>query len=215
MADNDADPLFVNRWSPRAFNGEAIDDASLFRLLEAAHWAPSASNSQPWRFIYIKNSSPQWRAVTDLLSDNNRIWVPTVSALILLLSRTTFVRPGEIEPGPARNHSFDAGAAWAHLALQASLAGWHTRAIAGYDKERARVLFHVPEDYKLEILIALGRLGDEATLPPQLREREIPSLRRSLAELVAEDRFFFPHDTPPTATGIPGGNVGALASTAH
>jgi len=199
LAHGDADPLFVNRWSPRALSGEAIDDATLFRLLEAARWAPSASNSQPWRFIYVKNGSPQWAELSALLSDSNRLWAPKVSALVLLLSRTTFVRPGESDPSPARNHSFDAGAAWAHFALQANLAGWHTRAIAGFDKEAARSLFEVPEDYKLEILIAVGQLGDEAELPPQLRERETLTPRRPLADLVAEGRFFFPNDAAPGA----------------
>jgi predicted esterase/nitroreductase len=206
---DDADPLFINRWSPRAFADEAIDDASLFRLLEAARWAPSAGNSQPWRFIHVRNGSPRWKEVTGLLSDNNRPWASKASALVLLLSRTTFIRPGTSEHSPAHKHSFDAGAAWAHVALQASLSGWHAHAITGYDTERARALFQVPEDYDLEILIALGRLGDGATLPPPLRERETPGPRRPLVELVAEDRFAFPHDAPDTVRAAVSQETGA------
>lgn len=194
VSQREVDPLFLNRWSPRALRADPIDDASLLRIIEAARWAPSASNSQPWRFLYVRNGAPLWDETVELLSGNNRLWAPQASVLILLLSKTTFVRQGEHLPLPASNHSFDSGAAWAHLALQATLSGWHTRAIAGYDKEAARALFKVPDEYKLEILIALGRLGDDSALPEPLRERELPTPRRPLADLVAAGPFSLPRD---------------------
>jgi nitroreductase len=101
------------------------------------------------------------------------------------------VPPGKTEAIQATSHAFDTGAAWANLALQASLSGWGTHAIGGYDKGKARQLLGVPEDYALEAAIAIGKQGDKAQLPAGLQEREQPSPRRPLAELVAEGGFAF------------------------
>jgi nitroreductase len=185
------DTLFIDRWSPRAFTGEPIDDATLLRFFEAARWAPSAYNSQPWRFLYAKNGTEHWPLFLGLLSEFNRSWARNASALVVLLSKTTFVAPGKTEAAPAPSHAFDAGAAWASLALQASLSGWRTHAIGGYDKNQARQALAVPADYALEAAIAIGRQGDKTLLPPGLQEREQPSPRRPLAELVAEGGFAF------------------------
>lgn len=182
---------FLNRWSPRAYTGEAIDDTTLFSLFEAARWAPSGSNSQPWRFIYVKNDSPAWRDFTGLLKDANAVWAPKAAALVLLLSRKTWVSPADGSVKPANNHSFDAGAAWAHLSLQAVSLGWHTRAMGGYDKEAARKLLSIPDDYHLEVLIAIGRQAPAESLPAHLQEREQPSLRKPLNELIADSKFDF------------------------
>lgn len=189
VPEHAVDPVFVHRWSPRALSAEAIDAAELLRILEAARWAPSAGNSQPWRFIYRLHGEPGWDEAVDLLADNNRLWAPRASSLILLVSKTTFRRPGSDAPVAAANHSFDAGASWGYLSLQAALSGWSTRAIGGFDRERARALFEVPEGYKVEILIALGRLGTEEGLPLDLVQREAPSRRRPLGELVAHGTF--------------------------
>lgn len=188
VAYGDVDPLFLNRWSPRAMSGEPIDDTLLLRFIEAARWAPSAGNSQPWRFLYVRNGGVLWPETLALLSARNRQWAPQASALILLLSHAS---PASA-CGTVRNPSFDSGAAWAHLALQATLSGWHTRAIAGFDRDAARALFQVPAEYELEILIALGRLGDDTALPAPLREREPPSARLPLSALAVEGRFSFP-----------------------
>lgn len=184
-------PLFLQRWSPRAFTGETIDDATLLGLFEAARWAPSAYNSQPWRFIYAKKDSENWPRFLELLSEYNRSWAQSASALVILLSKKSFVPPGKSDPQPATTHAFDAGAAWASLALQATQSGWHAHAIGGYDKDRARAALGVPEEYQLEAAIAVGRQADKSTLPEALRERETPNSRRPLAELIAEGGFAF------------------------
>jgi nitroreductase len=184
-------PLFTDRWSPRAFTGEPIDDTTLLSFFEAARWAPSAYNSQPWRFIYAKNDSARWAEFVGLLSEFNRGWGQNASALVILVSKTSFIPPGKTEAIPATTHAFDAGAAWANLALQASLSGWHTHAIGGYDKNKARELLGIPAEYELQAAIVIGKLGDKSLLPANLQEREQPSPRKPLAELIAEGGFAF------------------------
>lgn len=189
--DYPIDPLFVNRWSPRAFTGEAIDDATLFRFFEAARWAPSSFNSQPWRFIYAKNDSAQWPAFLDLLSEFNRSWAVNASALILAISKTTFTPPGKDQSIAMPSHAFDTGAAASLLMLQASLSGWATHGIGGFDKERARSQLNIPAHYTVEVAIAIGRRADKSILPIGLQDKEMPSSRRPISEFVADGRFLF------------------------
>ena len=184
-------PIFVERWSPRAFTGEAIDDASLFSLFEAARWAPSANNSQPWRFIYAKNESEHWPTLFSLLNENNQRWVNRAAVLIALVSKKTHVRQGDTTPSPLRNHSLDAGAAWASLAFQAYGSGWRTRAIGGFNRDRAPEVLGVPEGYQVEILIAVGKQADKSVLPEDFHEREQPTPRRPLEKFIAEGKFSF------------------------
>ena len=191
VAEHAINPLFVSRWSPRAFSGEAIDDDTLFQFFEAARWAPSAYNSQPWRFIYTKNNSEHWGDFLALLSEFNQSWAKSASALVIVLSKTTFVPPGKTEPIRTGSHTFDAGAAWGSFALQAAHDGWFTHAIGGYDKTKAREVLGIPEDYVLEAAIAIGKQGDKSILPEGLREREVASTRLSVGQLVAEGTFNF------------------------
>jgi hypothetical protein len=113
------------------------------------------------------------------------------SALVLVLSRTHWRPPGKSEPQAIGSHAFDAGAAWAQLALQAHLAGWHAHAAGGFDHAVARRTLQVPEDHALHAIVAIGRRGDPALLPERLRERERPSERLALEAIVAEGRFGF------------------------
>jgi len=185
------EPLFINRWSPRAFTGDAIDDATLFSLFEAARWAPSANNAQPWRFIYAKNNSPEWPRLFNLLNEKNQAWAAKAGALVILISKKTHYRQGETQPTPFRTHSLDSGAAWASLAFQAIYAGLRTRAIGGFDREKARDVLQIPQDYNVEIAIAVGKQADAASLSDELREREQPNHRKPLAALVAKGTFTF------------------------
>lgn len=189
--DHDVDPLFVDRWSPRAFTGERIRDTDLFRLFEAARWAPSANNSQPWRFIYARNGEGRWHDLLSLLNEGNLRWADKASALVVLVSRTHHLRKGDTEPTPLRSHSLDAGAAWASLAFQAQQSGWRTHAIGGFNREAAAGVLGIPDGYKVEVMIAIGRQGDASLLPDELKAREKPNERRPLTELVAEGRFAF------------------------
>jgi nitroreductase len=184
-------PLFTQRWSPRAFTGEPIDDAQLFSLFEAARWAPSGNNSQPWRFIYAKQGSASWPKFIGLANELNQRWASRASALVVLVSKTTNVRNGDTQPTPLRNHSLDAGAAWVSLALQAAHIGLITHAIGGFDRERARVELGIPEGFHIEILIAVGKQGDRNLLPEEIQAREQPTPRKPLRSLVAEGQFDF------------------------
>lgn len=184
-------PLFVNRWSPRAFSGEAIGEQELFKLFEAARWAPSANNAQPWRFIYALNGSPEWPGIHALLNENNQRWAAKAAALAVLVSKTTHLRRDAAGPTPLRSHSLDAGAAWVSLAFQAELSGWRAHAIGGFDREQARSVLGVPGDFHVEVAIAIGRQADPQSLPEDLRQREAPNQRLPLNEIVAQGRFAF------------------------
>lgn len=109
----------------------------------------------------------------------------------MLISKTTHIRQGAAEATPLRNHSLDAGAAWASLAFQAEHVGWSTHAIGGFDREKARQLLAIPDGFHIEIAIAIGKRAAGDALPEEFRAREQPSLRLPLSELVAQGRFSF------------------------
>ncbi len=185
------DPQFLQRWSPRAFTGEAIDEATLLTFLEAARWAPSGFNAQPWRFIYARAGTPAWEPLLGTLSEFNRGWAHRASALVLVLSARQWLPPGKTEPQVNLTHAFDAGAAWALLALQASLSGWAAHGVGGFDRDKARATYAIPAGFELHAVVAIGRRGDKSLLSQVLQARETPSPRRPLAELAAEGRFDF------------------------
>ncbi len=188
-ADHPIDTLFLQRWSPRAFTGEAIAEAELATLFEAARWAPSAYNSQPWRFLYARRNTAHWQKFLGLLVPFNQSWANRAAALAILVSNSEFQPPGADQPAPLRSHSLDAGAAWAQLALQATRSGWYAHGMAGFDAERAAVELNVPAGYRVEIAIAIGRLGDKSILPDALQAREQPSGRKPVAQFAFEGGF--------------------------
>lgn len=179
-ADHPVEPLFLNRWSPRAFDGSEIPETDLKTILEAARWAPSAYNVQPWRFVYSLRGDDSWPEFPNLLDEFNRSWADKASALVIVLSDT--LMPEEFGGKASGFNSFDTGAAWAHLALQASMMGYATHAMAGILPDRIRSALNIPDRFKIEIAIAIGRQADSAALPEALREREKPSPRRPLGE---------------------------------
>ncbi|MGI4982929.1 MAG: nitroreductase family protein [Janthinobacterium lividum] len=183
------DPLFIERWSPRAFGPESISETDLMTLFDAAHWAPSAYNSQPWRFIYARRESASWPALLGLLNEFNQSWAKNAAALVFVLSNSVMRPPGSANDVPARSHSFDAGAAWGFLSLQATRLGWHTHGMTGIDFDRAFGELGVPAGFRVEAAVAIGRLGDKSQLPEMLQGRETPSMRQPLSELVFEGRF--------------------------
>jgi nitroreductase len=191
VPEHPIDPLFHQRWSPRAFTDEEISLDELNVLFEAARWAPSAMNAQPWRFLYARRGTPAFARFLGLLSPRNQEWAGRAAALVAVVSRTVMDLPGKDAPGPSATHSFDAGAAWAHLALQAHLRGWATHGMGGFDRERARTQLELPADHAINAFVAIGRRGDPATLPDWARAREVPSGRRPIAELVCEGAFRF------------------------
>lgn len=177
-------PLFVDRWSPRAMSGEQISNEELLTLLEAARWAPSSMNNQPWRMLYACRNSEQWPLFFDLLVDSNKVWCINAAVLLVVISKTSF------ETGkPCRTHSFDSGAAWMNLALQGSLLGLVVHGMQGFDYERARTVLNMPDDYQVEAMAAIGRPGRVEDLPEPLQAREKPNDRRPLEQSVCEGPF--------------------------
>jgi len=173
-------PLFLNRWSPRAFSSRKVSGEDLYTVLEAAHWAPSSNNDQPWRFI-IASTDEQLGRFHQFLNEFNLLWAAKAPVLILLASDKL-----RANGDPNGAHAFDSGTAWGSLALQAKLLGLVTHAIGGFDREKARRLLQVPDHIELHAVIALGYQGDREDLPEALRQREVPNGRKPLKEVVFE-----------------------------
>lgn len=188
-ADHEIDELFLARWSPRAFSADEISRDELFRLFEAARWAPSGYNAQPWRFIYARRGDAHWQRLLGLLNPFNASWAKDAAALVAVVSKPTLLPPGKTEEVANYSHSFDAGAAWASLALQASLLGWQAHGMAGFDHARAATELGLPEGYRPEAFVAIGKPGDKSQLPEGLQARETPSQRDPIQNLVFEGVF--------------------------
>ena len=188
--DRPVDRLFLERWSPRAFDGSDMPEEDLLTMFEAARWAPSAFNSQPWRFLYARRGDENWERFLGLLIPWNQSWAHSASALVYILSDSLpFADKKSGEPQPSTTHSFDAGAAWACLALQASLMGYLAHGMSGIQYELARSELRIPERFVLNAACAIGRIGNPAQLDERLRAREFPSGRKGIGELAFAGNF--------------------------
>jgi len=185
------DSRFVQRWSPRSFTGKPITAGELMSLFEAARWAPSTSNTQPWRFVYGLAGTPGFESIFQALVPFNQSWARASSALIAVLSAQQTIAPGTTEAKPCANHSFDTGAAWMSLALQAEAMGWRTHAMGGFDAQALRQQLGVPGGFAAHCVVAVGEQGPRESLPQALQEREVPSGRQPMHAMVAEGRFTF------------------------
>jgi len=187
--DHPVEPIFIDRWSPRAYDATSMPGSDLLTILEAARWAPSAFNLQPWRFLYSHRDDAHWNIYLGLLDPFNTSWAQHASALIIVLSDT--VIPGDTT-GPqkrSRTHSFDAGAAWAQLALQATSLGYHAHAMAGINFDQSHKDLIVPERYRVEIAVAIGKRAAPSVLSEDLQGREIPSQRLPMNEIAFAGMF--------------------------
>ncbi len=191
QAEHPADSQFLNRWSPRAMSGETVPREELMLLFEAARWAPSSYNAQPWRFLFAERTGKDWPRFLGLLVEANQKWAAAAAALVVMVSRKTF----EMNNKPSVTHSFDTGAAWAYLALQGSLLGLVVHGMQGFDYERARSELAVPEEYDVLAMCAIGKPGRVSELAAELQTREQPSGRKKLAEIACEGAFLFPSAT--------------------
>ena len=178
-------PIFVNRWSPRSMTGEEISHDDLMGLFEAARWAPSSYNNQPWRFIYAKRNTENWDRIYSLMVEGNKIWAKNASVLVVVVSRKDF----EYNEKPARTYQFDAGSAWENLALEATSRGLATHAMQGFDYDKAKVDLEIPGNFDVMAMIAIGKRGQKESLPHNLQKNEYPTDRKPLQEIVMEGRF--------------------------
>jgi nitroreductase len=186
-AQVEVDRIFLDRWSPRAMSAEPIEPRALEVLFEAARWAPSSGNAQPWRILYARRDTPAWPIFLGLLVASNQAWAQHAAALLVFISRQISERTGR----PAVTHAYDTGAAWENLALQGSLRGYVVHGMEGFDYERARIELAIPEEFQVQAMAAVGRPGAKESLPEHLQKREVPSDRRPLEQTVCEGKFSF------------------------
>jgi nitroreductase len=179
------DQIFINRWSPRAMSGEDITKTELMTLFEAAHWAPSSFDGQPWRFIYAHRDTAEWDRLFNLLVPANQVWAKNAAVLLVVISRDTF----EYNNKSSRTHSFDTGSAWMSLALQACIMNLVAHGMEGFDYDRARIDLQIPDGYTVEAMVAIGRHGDKDLLPADLQKAEQPSDRKQIEEVIFEGIF--------------------------
>lgn len=178
-------PLLLDRWSPRAMSGETIEEDELMSLFEAARWAPSSFNNQPWRFIYARKNTEHWDRLFGLMGKFNQGWTKNGAVLVVIISKKIFEHNGK----PSRTNNFDVGAAWENLALEAKNRGLVAHGMEGFDYDKAREILKIPDDYDVEAMIVIGKKGRKEDLPPELQEREFPSSRKPLKEIVMEGKF--------------------------
>ena len=178
-------PLFVNRWSPRAMTGEEFSHDDLMGLFEAARWAPSSYNNQPCRFIYAKRNNDHCQRLFSLLVEGNITWAKNAAVIVVVISRKNF----EFNEKPAITHQFDAGAAWENLALEATSRELVTYGMQGFDFNEARKVLGILDSFDVIAMIAIGKLGQKENPPRDLQEREYPSNRKPLEEIVMEGKF--------------------------
>ncbi len=188
-ADHPIDPIFLERWSPRTFAIESISEADLHTMLEAARWAASSYNSQPWRFLYARRDTRHWERFLSLLVPFNQSWAKNAAALVFFVSKSTMISPRSGKEAFSPTHSFDAGAASGFFCLQATKMGWFAHGVAGFDHERAIAELAVPKSYDIEAVFAPGQLGHLASLPKDLATRETPTDRIPLVNLAFEGSF--------------------------
>jgi nitroreductase len=174
--------LIRKRWSPRSFSDRAISDADLRSLLEAARWAASSGNEQPWKFFLARRSDPeQFKRLFQLLLPGNQAWAGSAALLMLMAAKTTSESTGQ--PNAYALH--DAGQAFAHLSLQAVALGLRVHGMAGFDQQRARTELRLPDDYQWAAAAAIGYVGSPDTLSEKYRALETSKRRRkTLEELV-------------------------------
>jgi nitroreductase len=176
----DVDPLFVNRWSPRSMTGGSLEEREFLPLFEAARWAPSSRNEQPWRFLYATRDGEDWETFLSLPYEKNRQWASDAAVLVVVCSKTTF----EYDGSPNGTHAFDTGAAWQNLALEGTRRGLAVHAMAGFDDEKAVRTLNVPDEYAVHAMVAIG-----VHAPAEASESEHPNDRKPLERIVGEGGF--------------------------
>ena len=178
--------LIVRRRSLRAYSDAPLTPTQINTLFEAARWAPSSVNEQPWQYIYAVRGEDLWDVIFETLNEGNRIWAKDAPLLVVCLARTTFSRNGRPNPSAL----YDLGGANAILSLQATAMGLNVHQMGGYDHPRLRQALHVPSEVEMGVVMAIGFPGDADQLPEPLRERErLPRARRPVSDFVMNRPF--------------------------
>lgn len=183
-------PFIRRRWSPRTFADREVAAADLRRLFDAARWAPSCYNEQPWRFLVATKSNPAaFQKILSTLVEFNQAWAKSAPVLVLTIAKKTFSHNGD----PNRHGVHDVGLAMGNLITQATALDLYVHQMAGFDPEKARSLFHIPDDFEPVAAAAIGYLGRIEDLPAQYLEREVaPRQRKELNQIVFSNQWEHP-----------------------
>lgn len=175
------------RRSGRAYSNRPIEQEKIQALFEAARWAPSSLNEQPWVYIYATKEQPQvWGKLFDALADSNKIWAEHAPLLVMSLIRKNFVRNEK----PNSSAKYDLGAANAFLALQATHLGLNVHQMGGFDRQRATENLNVPDTHEVAVMLAIGYSGDPDMLPANLKERELSPRERYRQDAFVMNKTF-------------------------
>ena len=175
-----ADDIFVKRWSPRTFDSYEISDTQLKTIIDAARWSPSCSNEQPWRFFTAKSGTPVFLKFVSFLSQGNQDWAKSTSVLGFIVSKKFF----EKKDKPNTLSSFDCGAAWMSLALQASFEGLHTHGMGGIDREMVSDFLKLDSSKESVLMgFAIGKLASKLNLKSDKHNKNTLSGRKELNEI--------------------------------
>lgn len=185
VADYEIDPVYTKRWSTRAFSNEEVEEEVLYSLFEAARWAPSANNVQPWRYIIARTKEDREKFLS-FMNEGNVIWCHRAPVLVVVVSFTRWT-PTAKSTNPT--HAFDTGTSWGFLALEAVRKGLVTHPMGGFDREKAKKVLNIPEKYEIHAIVAIGYKGDKADLTEELQEREVASGRKKITEFISEGTF--------------------------
>ena len=186
-------PLVADRWSPRAFDRSPLSDADVTALLEAARWAPSANNYQPWRFLVgrhgVDGADATYKGIYDALAEFNQLWASAAPVLVAAVVEV------EHEDGSAREIApYELGLAVSQLTVEAAARGLHVHQMGGFDAAQIGTEFGVPPQYRTVVVLAVGRLGDPESLPTWAAERETaPRERKPLADIAFAGAWGTPH----------------------
>jgi len=179
--------IIKNRRSRRAYIDKPIESEKIKSIFEAARWAPSSANEQPWTYIYATKEQPElWSKIFDALNDGNKSWAKDAPFLLVSLARKSYLRNEK----PNSSAKYDVGAANAFLSLQATQLGLNVHQMGGFDHDKLRQNLNVPETFDLGVVMAIGYPGDHNQLPSPLQERELsPRLRYLQNEFVMNHSF--------------------------
>jgi nitroreductase len=189
-ADYSIHELLRNRWSPRAFSDKPVPPDVLRSLFEAARWAPSSSNEQPWAFLVASKDDPEAHArLLSVLVETNQFWAKHAPVLAVAISELDFARTGQ----PNRNAFYDTGQAVAYLSMEATSRGLFVHQMAGFDPQKTIEIYQIPKGWQPIAAFVIGYYGNPQSLPENLRERELtPRSRKPLSSFVMSGHWGHP-----------------------
>lgn len=191
--------VLKERWSPRAYDAQPVEEEKLWSLLEAARWSPSGGNQQPWSFIVTRKGDVAFDKLVSTLTGNNKKWAVNAPVLIISIGKTT-----RADGTPNAYAPYDVGQAVAHMSIQAESSGLRVHQMAGFDAQQVRDAFEIPAEYNPLTVIAIGYFGGLDQLPEDLQQREsLDRTRKPWNEFVFGSKFGEPLTKPESASANP------------